>query len=785
MEFTTSPTHARGSRPSRRIPFAPRVLILAAGFAGAGCASAARDWKELPDSRSGAPRVALWQWRQPSEEAVRVFREARRLAGLGHTADSLRLLRTVASQDPGFLEPRRLTQDLLLVSVADARLRREHRELAEGSPEEADTWYLLGRIEPVPERQAAYFERAIGIDPTHPFARVGRALVRERAGDVEGAMADAVIAAASAPWLALPWLFQGQVALAHGEPAIAERHFNEAANRDDGDPTPWLGVAAAAQQLGRPREASRAALAAMRRAPGDPSVVAICTDVLERAGVPSDLEAAVTICDGALGAVRDPGPVHVLAARCEIALGCPEAALESLQAARDAGVGPEEFAHRERTARVAAGDPAAAVASYLETLPGEVTGGDHLFAPRWNEVAAAAAAYDRADPRTVERLADGMLALGWLSDASQLFAQARALAPQDERLQERAAGEAAFRLFLEDLDRVAREERARSLRGADGTSVEEALARVGALSLDRLGRDVTEGAVVHSYPFVGSFAASVASGGAFQREFTSRGLFLLAGRRGGRPVELVLGRLVLVRSGARETVLGTDLDFDECWIDSEDLPPHVAGLQGGLAGLTLDRLVFVQLDAVRRTPRSLDPGIELELRPAETRADLLALDTPSLVAARIEAGLPQGRATPQDLLDAVRRHELIHVYDARRLLPVHRNPLRGLAFVIENGFSPRAAEAKLEGRAALLSIEESRSPRASLASMLAFLPAIQGRTLQHPAAYARIAQEMVKEIAEHPADFPEIDPGFNILQQMDRLGDERVRELARRTSRRY
>jgi hypothetical protein len=234
-----------------------------------------------------------------------------------------------------------------------------------------------------------------------------------------------------------------------------------------------------------------------------------------------------------------------------------------------------------------------------------------------------------------------------------------------------------------------------------------------------------------------------------------------------------------VRAGRTDTVLGERISFDECWIESEGLPPDAAGLHRGLAGLTLDRFVMLQLDAIRRGPRVALPGVPFVRRRATTAEERRSLDTPSDVAGRIEADLAASGELDGASIDSVRRHELVHVYDASRLMPLSEHPFQAFALGLSHGFSGRSIERALEGRAQTLSILAARSPRLALAGLLAFLPSKDGDT-PHVAGYVDSVRTAVDILLADPASFPSIDPAYNVVQQMDRLTDAEVRELARR-----
>ena len=243
-------------------------------------------------------------------------------------------------------------------------------------------------------------------------------------------------------------------------------------------------------------------------------------------------------------------------------------------------------------------------------------------------------------------------------------------------------------------------------------------------------------------------------------------------------------RITLLAKRGRDELLDGSPFFDECWIETAGLPPELSGLGGGLAGLTIDRFVILQMDTLLRGAAPLISGLRVVPRPATTRADQLALDTPSAVARRIEADLASEGRLSEALLASVRTHELGHVLDAREMLPVLSPPWHGFWLALRHGFDARAVEATLEARAAVTALAESDAPRASLASLLAFLPDTAGGTA-HVQGYLEAVRLAVRIVADDPHAFPSVDRRFNIAQQLDRLSAAEARELGRRLLRHF
>jgi len=716
------------------------------------------------------------------------------LVGLGRVGEASRVLERLVDDAPHYIPAHRLYQDLLVDSTSDWALRRRYAARLEAEPDDADALYLAGRIEPSDERQAELFDAAVRRDPTHPWAQVGRAVTLLREGELDEAAGAALLATELGPDLSLPWVFLGQVALSRGEPESAWTKFGEAIARDPRDVRGHIGRVATAREQGDPAAAAVAALAALRLAPGDRRVIAIVTGELAGSAPPVLVREALGVTTGALVDVGERWPVTVLRAQLRLALGDSRGARAESAFAAKSGAGHADVARVARRAGMRAGLYGDAVAAFLSGSPEAILDERNLYAERWQSLQATARRV-QASPSSqgLLQLGELLLSVGWRAEARVVLARAGAFdgpargADRSEGAREagrRMADVTRFDRFVGDIRRIGRVLRSASRRGDTDASVEEVLSAIGAASQRRLGRDVTEGAVVRSYPFLGEFAASVTSSGSFADEFDTRGMLLMVGRRRGEGPRVVMGRIQLVRADANATVRGEELTFDECWIETEGLPPELSGLGGGLAGLTIDRFVILQMDTVLRGVGRAPSELRVVARPAETRADQLALDTPSAVARRIEAGLASEGRLSEALLSAVRTHELGHVLDAREMLPVLSPPWRGFWLVLSHGFDGRAVEATLEARAAVTALAESDAPRAALASLLAFLPETTGGTA-HVEGYLDAVRLAVRIVADDADAFPSIDREFNIAQQLDRLSPAEARELGRRLLQHY
>ncbi len=706
---------------------------------------------------------------------------ARHELGSGRPGVAIDILRALVAREPRYLPAHRLLQDLLVESPADWDLRQRYAEPPADAASSADAFYLAARIAPDRARQAALFDEALARDPGHAWALVGRAVMLLRGGDADASEATALRATRIAPELAMPWLFMGSMRLARGELDAAAAAYREGVRRDPGDLRGHLGLVAVLREQSDRSAASAAALAALTLAPGDTVVTTVAGDALVGAGVPARLREALDVLDAAQDAIARGASSRILRARLRLALGDADGALRACDAASGGGAGHADVAFVRRRAAVLGGDYLAAVEGFLATAPAALLAPDNLYAARWRALrgAAARATASRAGEDLLV-LAAAMVAVGWRAESAIVFARAQAAASPDvrRRAARAAARERAFDRFIDDLALVARALRGAARREEDVADVGDVLSVIAGASRRRLGLDVTQGATTRAYPFLGEFAVSVASGGAFAREFDARGLLLLIGARRGAGTRLVVGRLALVRAAATAFVDGTEVTFDECWLETRGLPRELAGLGGGLAGLTMDRLVLIQLDAVLRgaAPATDVPFVP---RPAATHDERVALDTPSAVGARIEASLASSGRLQERTLAAVRQHELGHVLDAQRMLPLLAPPWRALGLVVRSGFDGAAVESRLEARAAVIALAGGTAPRAALASLVGFLPRTDGATA-HVRGYVEVVRAMVSLIASDPSAFPSIRRDRNILQQLDGLTPDEATELGRR-----
>jgi tetratricopeptide (TPR) repeat protein len=125
----------------------------------------------------------------------------------------------------------------------------------------------------------------------------------------------------------------------------------------------------------------------------------------------------------------------------------------------------------------------------------------------------------------------------------------------------------------------------------------------------------------------------------------------------------------------------------------------------------------------------------------------------------------------------VAEHEYQHLLDLRRHLPVWEHPVSCLLLALRNLFRPSMIEACFEERAIFRSLACCSEP---LLALLAVHAQLKGGEDPHSVASRRALSRIIDCVAAHPEEFPSIDCGRNILNQLYRLSGEQVRGIARK-----
>ncbi len=293
---------------------------------------------------------------------------------------------------------------------------------------------------------------------------------------------------------------------------------------------------------------------------------------------------------------------------------------------------------------------------------------------------------------------------------------------------------------------------------------------------------------IKSFAFIGELVdPSVDSDEPLVRALAQHNLLLILGRRRGGPPEALLAEIERRTPRRDWTVRGDTVSCEVAWIGRRLVDGYLEWAGGGdLAGLALPGIVLVDLHASalwegeQRRRRAILARTHARWRGQLAlvrgqRDDVRAVDDPAGVADRLLYTAALGFA------DEVLVHELAHLVDAQRHLPVPRHPLRNLRLAVERGFSQREILSFLERNAQLAAMTDGRTPRQALGVCCSFL----GGEGEHARGYAEIVRGIVSVIVRHPERFPAIDSSRVIVQQLDRLTDRQIRSAAQALARRW
>ncbi|MHC4778304.1 MAG: hypothetical protein ACYTFG_07005, partial [Planctomycetota bacterium] len=177
---------------------------------------------------------------------------------------------------------------------------------------------------------------------------------------------------------------------------------------------------------------------------------------------------------------------------------------------------------------------------------------------------------------------------------------------------------------------------------------------------------------------------------------------------------------------------------------------------------------------------------------ARTREEALTLDnghglSESLVlAAYGDSPAGKGNQPPPSSrisYGSVIDHELMHVRDANRYLPITRHPLTALGLGVRHGFSQTSIEAKMEERAALAALIRSPQPHLALRHLLDFAPYPEAQ-LPHSRGFCRLLSNFLAVLYEREDLFPALDRRRNLCRQLHLLSREEIWKVARILARR-
>jgi len=748
----------------------------------------------LPACRGPVPPGT---WLAPSPEVDALLREAERALLEDRPTAAGAAAARASEAAPGSPDALRMVQAARVAAGDDVGARRGAVEAAARRPDDPTALYLLARTEADGRDAARLLRRAVEGDPGLLWARLGLVQLHLARRDADAATAELDAAEATAPSHPWVWILRAQVKALRKDPDLGLAELLFAASRDPDSYRAREALARLLRRLPGSGAAAREECAAcFRLAPRSPVAAAAWREALGDDAPPRDLRAAVEAVDAAeASGAAGPAARHLRGAAL-LLLGDADAALPDLRAAVEALEDRTGALDDLRLALFRLGRYGEALdAEESSTPPGVLDDPGAETAPLRAALrrTADALASVPEDPGLLAALTAQCRAAGWHREAALLAARRVAADPSDAGARGDAAEAARTALFLDDLRRFWAGAYHSYAGGAAGEGIDGALAALRAISLRRLGLDVTEGIARRSFPLLGEVAESVRATGPCAAWFRRNGLALLVGSVGGEPVEARLVRVLSVRRDIEESILGRR--FPVTVVVGEGLLVPSRREVGGavLGGATVGDLVFVDLEGVGRwTGAALRARRNGDLRAALAAAprEVTAADEAEALSLRLAGRLTDRvalsvdawddpRRALADFLDAARCHEYAHAADSARYLPALLHPIEGLRLLLRGGLSPAGAVAVLEGDAEIAALAACREPRASLATLVSYLPG-RDAAPPHSRGYHGAIEDLVGVLRERGAL-----PGDAVaVRLLDGLDPGVLRSAAREVCRR-
>jgi tetratricopeptide (TPR) repeat protein len=681
----------------------------------------------------------------------------------------------VLERYPGNVDALRLRQNLRMAAGEEWRVYEEAARARAADPSDAGLTYLYARTIPDREIQVDLFKQVITLDPSLFWGWYGLGVAALDLNDPAIAVAAARGALEVRPDDARAMVLLAASLERAGDRLAADELYGMVLREEEQTRGALLAAARRCQATGRSQKAVTPVLDGLTLAPDSPSLLAMVWTLLKAPDIP-DAEVRRALD---LAADSEFGISLLLRARCRYLLGDPKGALDALNAA--ARTSARGFVDHDEwfTVAVAAADYAQAATILQSARPAILL--DSPVNSRGPYVDRLCRALDAAasspGSRNVQAdLSRALSGCGFTDAAVNCAARALAASPGGSASQVLLGEALAWQAFLGDVRLEFARQRAGVRAGDPFPSIKQVAAAISRASLRRLGRDLLEGISVQSYPFVGEVLRTDSPGA--PPEWVERGTLLVVGQRAGAPVAAVFARLV----GHMAHLLEADVEHDLAFARGSSISIE-DGVLGAIAGFTLPGWIIVDLDVVDRSGASLRRAAA-EARPADlwpARDESTRRSTwfPGGVRGRLAAKIGE----PGDrVLLATLAHERGHAVDADQYMPFVRNLPLALVEFARHGFSPSKVEVGLERTAEIWSLHKSPDRRVALTNTLNFLPHERSAP-PHSVAYHGIVTELIAEIDRHPEDYPSIDRGFNILQQLDRLADGELEKLISRALR--
>jgi thioredoxin-like negative regulator of GroEL len=699
----------------------------------------------------------------------------------GARDEAARLCRDALRTDPEGVAAHRAIQNLELAEHRRGELLVKYLAWRDEAPAHSDRWYLWGRLLSAPEGQRAAFERARALDPTSPWPLLGLAHVALGAGDYEQAtrlFREGRDRAPDQPDLELGLLRSVLPNPMHWNEL--DRVLRGVLDAERWDVARLLLLAELDERREKPRDAVVLLARLLARVPKNAEVATSLSERFAQSGTADDAQFLLRELSDASG---EPA-VRPLLARCHAMLGDSGAALQLWGDGADLDAKDREWRRRLLVAR---GDVAAALAlerdrfAALTALGADVSQFDAAV-----RLAKAGAGGDAV------ALAAAFRRLGWLDEALSVL---RPVAERGDRADAVSllAGLFEQRRLEAELEILARDTYRAFDAHAPTPTFDRFLRRVGETTRRAVGDDLTAGDDVVSFWPIGELLDPASQGG-LPAWFRARGRLLVAGSRGGSPPELYLAPVVATM---RVQPADTPLSFTE----GVTIPGYLEHRGAHFSGAALVRFVYLDVAAIEddvtrllQFERRFGPAADRiradPLLPARDGDERRSIDEPAEVATKLELkGLAAWRVRHPDGaratllaegIDAVLSHELGHLEDAQRFLPLGRHLGAILWQLTRLGFSARRAEEWLELRAECTALAHAQNPWLVLASCASQLGGGEPTLTPHAGGYRELMARFVAVLDDDPAAFPSLRRDHVLVQQLDRLSEAELREAARR-----
>lgn len=264
--------------------------------------------------------------------------------------------------------------------------------------------------------------------------------------------------------------------------------------------------------------------------------------------------------------------------------------------------------------------------------------------------------------------------------------------------------------------------------------------------------------------------------------------------------------------------LGTPWSGTVVWCEGADVLSSAQTAGADVGGAALHEGYWIDLDQLRAPfERWRKPALELGALGAETlgkilRAPGLRLRTPAsqsrerqrerrsirfplgqaerlrlaVLMERAPAGQLLGELPFSEFVGLIATHEEGHLCDRTRFLPLSRHIGAWLGFALDNGFSARAIQQRLEYRAQLVALCSIPDPRLALVDLLEAAAATQDSGLGHGPAYRDLLSDLIAELdgrlLQDPSRYPRLSLDHSLMHQLHLVSPEELRALGTRVA---